>query len=529
MARIANKLKKRVDDKVLDFLHLSVQSNAKLFPASLQMKTVIVVGAGLAGLTAAAHLAKSHRVLIIEKKGFHGGRACSVWRKGFRFDLGASLYMMPNIIDSVYHSLGTSAKKELNLLRCDPLYKLVYPDNTAVDVPAKLRDFVELLEELEPWSGEKFRKFYQANEKTYNLLADHLMNQPFDSVYTVAKTIGSYEHKAELIKSLFTSIYTRVSKIVSEPMHRLSLSFQVMYLGMSPTRAMAAYAILGYTELSHGVLYPKGGMGMVADSLLRIAKRRGATIRYNSNVERVLIKNGKAVGVFVDGKEVFADVVVVNAPLIQAVRNQVVPRNAVSRDMLRMKTSCSTVSFYFGLKRRLPELEMHNLFFVKDFKKNLNDIFYKNKTTTDPCFYVHVPSQLDRSALSMCRRRRGEVMVILIPVSNLRKSRPDYHEIVKQLRRTVLNRIEKYTGRKIRKSIVYEKVHTPLTWENEFGLEHGGITGATHNLRQMLCFRPHLKSPKYEGLYFCGADCQPGTGVPLVMTSGKMVSDMIAS
>lgn len=308
----------------------------------------------------------------------------------------------------------------------------------------------------------------------------------------------------------------------------LALSFQCLYLGIHLKKSPYAYGILSYTEQTKGLFYPKGGMQKIPDLLWKTAKKNGAKLYLNSDVTKVLIKNNKAVGILVNNQKIYADIVVSNIDLGNSIYKKIIP--PIKKNILKSKSSCSTINIYWGMDsiiKLYKKLETHNLFFTNNYIKAFDNIFINYKPPKKPLFYLHLPSKIDKTCLAK-KRKNCEVVTILIPISNLKKKYSNYNQVVNEMRKKVIERIEKYTGIKnFEKHIIYEKINTPITWESEFNLYRGSITGLNHNIGNMLHLRPGIKHSYVKNLYLTGSSIQYGAGVPLVISCGHTTSKVI--
>lgn len=489
------------------------------------MKKIIIVGAGLSGLTAAAYLSKKgYKVIILESGSEIGGRAKSFKYKGFRFDLGASMILMKDVFETVFKELGTTLEKELNLIDCDPIYRLIYSDNKKIDIPSNKKKMSKILEKYEKGSGEKYLNFIKKKSILYNLFVNKIMNNYYYNHFQLIVAMLKEKKCLDFINSLRLSLNDEVCKIIQNPRLRIALMFNVMYCGTSPVQAPAVLGVLDYAEQKYGLQYSKGGIGEISKSLWKIAKNNNCRLYLNTHVKKILISKGKVYGVkLVNGKKIYANKVIYSAPLAKSVEKKIIPEKCISKNPLKMKMSCSSVNLYLGIKKKLPSIKTHTLFMVEDFYSNLEDIFDNYKISKEFCFYIHSVSQIDETALpDDCQE--GQTIVILAPTPNLQ------HNISKKeidnIEKTIYNRISRYIGENFEDLIVAKKIITPKQWEKELYLYKGAILGATASTLQMLTFRPNITT-SVESLYVVGSDVYYGAGMPLAMACGRTVSQLI--
>jgi phytoene desaturase (3,4-didehydrolycopene-forming) len=260
-----------------------------------------------------------------------------------------------------------------------------------------------------------------------------------------------------------------------------------------------------------------------------VGKRLGIQYLFNSPVDSVILsKDQKTVeGVKLEnGKELRADLVVINADLVYAYNNLLPPTN-YARSLKTRGASCSSISFFWSLDSTIPELEVHNIFLADQYSESFDAIFKKYSLPEDPSFYVNVPSRIDKSAAPPNK----DAVVVLVPIGHLlddKSDAKDWNAVVENTRNLIIDTIEKRTGaRNLRERIVHEDVNTPTIWREKFNLDRGAILGLSHSFFNVLCFRPNTKHRDIKGLYFVGASTHPGTGVPVCLAGGKIVSKQI--
>ncbi|GAA5864739.1 hypothetical protein JCM8547_008291 [Rhodosporidiobolus lusitaniae] len=491
--------------------------------------SVLVVGAGVGGTASAARLSQAgFDVTVLEKNDFAGGR-CSLFTDPsgqHRFDQGPSLYLIPRLFDETFKDLGTSLKGEgIELVKCEPNYRIVFPDKEVVEMSS---DLAKMKKEVERWEGEQgfegFLGFLKEGHSHYELSLDHVLHRNFTSLLSILRP--------SLIINLrklhpFVSIYTRAKRYFKTDRLRRAFTFAAMYLGMSPFDALGAYNLLQYTEHCEGILYPLGGFARVPLALQAIAERNGANFRFNTPVKRVIVENGTAKGVLTEsGEELRADVVLVNADLVWSMAH-LYDETSYSKRLEERPVSCSSISFYWSMKRKIPELDSHTIFLAEEYKESFDSIFREHKIPHEPSFYVNVPSRHDPSAAPADK----DTVIVLVPVGHISKALPtssDWNQVVEDTREKVISEIERRLDlSNFRDLISHESVNTPITWGEKFNLHRGSILGLSHSFFNVLSFRPKTRHPRYKNAYFVGASAHPGTGVPIVLAGARMATTQI--
>lgn len=421
----------------------------------------------------------------------------------------------------------------MELLKCEPNYNLWFGDGESFELST---DTARMKKEIEKWEGidgfERYLGFLQESHRHYEQSIIHVLRKNFTSLFHLARP--SFLLYIFALHP-FESIYHRASQYFYTERLRRVFTFGSMYMGMSPFDAPGTYSLLQYTELAEGIWYPRGGFHVVLDALVKVGKRMGVEYRLSTGVSRVkLSADGKrAEGVTLsNGEELSADIVVVNADLVYAYNN-LLPSSSKAVSLSKKDASCSSISFYWALDKKVPELTCHNIFLADDFKESFDDIFKRQLIPQEPSFYVNVPSRVDPSAAPEGK----DTVVVLVPVGHLlenhaseglnAQNEQDWIAMVNKAREKVLTTIESRTGAKMRHSIIHEEINTPGTWKEKFNLDKGAILGLSHSFFNVLSFRPKTKHAKYKGLYFVGASTHPGTGVPICFAGSKITTEQI--
>ena len=392
--------------------------------------------------------------------------------------------------------------------------------------------------EVEKWEGkdgfERYLQFLQEAHRHYELSVTHVLKKNFTSLFSMARP-SFLRHLLTLHP--FESIYSRASKYFWTERLRRVFTFGSMYMGMSPFDAPGTYSLLQYTELAEGIWYPKGGFHSVVAALVSVGERLGVQYRLSTPVSSIRTSSsnsGRAIGVtLTSGEVVSADVVVVNADLVYAYNN-LLPPSSSAKSLQRRPASCSSISFYWALNRKIPELKAHNIFLADDYRESFDDIFKKQLIPKEPSFYVNVPSRVDPTAAP----DHADAVVVLVPVGHLLdesegrgldvQSKQDWNKMVALARKTILETVEARTGaRDIQSSIVHEVVNTPQDWKDTFNLDKGAILGLSHSFFNVLSFRPSTKHGSIDKLHFVGASTHPGTGVPICLAGSKVTAEQV--
>lgn len=295
-------------------------------------------------------------------------------------------------------------------------------------------------------------------------------------------------------------------------------------MGLSPFEAPATYSMMPYTELAHGVWYPKGGMYSVVESLTNLARVAGVEFIFNSAVERIDVNAVHARGILLaDGSRLDADVILANADLPYVYQN-LLPQDGMVKALSRKKFSCSVISLFWGVDKRYEELGPHTLFLADDYRGNFERIIRDLGLPANPSLYIHAPARLDPSMAPLGQ----DTLIAIIPVGHLSENgEQNWGELRDEARQHVFRRLRTLGLTDLESHIKFEETYTPLSWRKQYNLMKGSTHGLSHTLNQMAYFRPSNRHPRYRNLYFVGASTHPGTGMPTAMVSGRLVSERI--
>ena len=485
-------------------------------------KNIIIIGAGIGGIVTAGYFARQgHRVSIFEKNAHPGGRCGTYLKDGHRFDIGATFLMMPDKYERAFSAVGKSMNDELELYRIDPIYKIKFRGNKEILYTSDLAKLQSQFEELEKGSYGRFLKLMYRGFNSYKesmQLIDRNYYGFFD-ISLLKYPYLLYRHKA------FHNQYKYIGRFFKSEELRTLFTFQNLYLGQNPFTASGLYFLLPFMELADGVLFPRGGMHKIAEKLLSAAEEHGAKLFLNSPVEKIEVNSKTAKGVTLEeGSFHPADIIVSNADL-PFVYQHLLPMSRKARRLKNFKYSCSAVVFHWGIDRVYPQLLQHTVF-VSDNPKESCRVIFKDKSLPDePSIYVHSPVKSDKSAAP----ENQDSITAIVHTGNFDDSRDDdWNDIKERARKAIINRFEEEGLSDFEKHIKFEICYTPDAWKSQFNLTRGGTFGSLgHNILQMGFLRPGNQHKKYRNLYFVGGSTQPGSGMPLALTSAKLVCERI--
>jgi phytoene desaturase len=484
----------------------------------MHTKNAIVVGAGIGGITAAIHLAKGGLgVTVLEKNARPGGRCDRLSRDGHHFDTGPTLLVMPLLYESEFAALGVSMREMLDLVRVDPTYHLIFDDGRQLALTSDMKSLGEQLESFQPGGFHGLLRYMDEGHRHYHLAIEKLVQPDFRRASDFFK-LGNLPllYQVQPLKKH----YANMAQYFDDPRLKAAFTFQDVYMGLSPFEAPATFSMMPYTELAHGVWYPRGGMYRVVEALMSLAREAGVEFQFNTAVDRIEVNSRVARGVHVNGSFLAADAVLANADLPYVFRD-LLPGDGQVRKLERKRYSCSVVSFFWGLDRLYGMLPPHTLFLADDYRENFDSIIRDLDLPANPSLYIHAPARLDPSMAP-----GGEdTLIAIVPVGHMSPNGDqDWGTLRDLAREHVFRRLRSLGITDLDRHIKFEMNFTPPSWRKRYNLVKGSTHGLCHNLGQLGYFRPANRHPRYHNLYFTGASTRPGTGMPTAMVSGRQAA-----
>ena len=480
---------------------------------------VVVVGAGLGGLSAALRLAGAGReVVVVEREDSPGGRAGRISDRGYELDTGPTVLTMPDLIADAFACVGEEMADWLTLRPLDPIYRAHYPDGSTLDVHS---DVDAMAEEIAAGCGAAeasgYRRYVDFVSNLYRLEMRDFIDRNVDSPLDLLTP--SLARLAAL--GAFRRLAPKVASYLKDPRTQRVLSFQSMYAGLSPYDALAVYAVISYMDSVAGVVAPVGGMHAVPIAMAGVAQKHGVELRYGTTVSAVDVVNGRAVGVITSaGERIPADVVVLNPDLPVAYRD-LLPPDATPRRVRSLRYSPSCFLLLAGSSASYSRAAHHNIHFGRSWRGVFDELIERRSLMTDPSVLVTVPTTSDPSLAPDARH----VYYVLAPTPNL-DADIDWSVVGPRYRDELVRHLERigYVG--FGDAIEVEHVTTPADWQAR-GMERGTPFAASHTFFQTGPFRPSNLAPRVDGVVLCGSGTQPGVGVPMVLISGRLAAERI--
>jgi len=491
-------------------------------------REVAVIGAGPGGLATAMLLAKAGvNVTVHERLDRLGGRsgtiAADTEAGRFRFDMGPTFFLYPRVLADIFAACGYRLEDEVELLRLDPQYHLVFEGGGEMQATSDLARMAEQVARIAPADAASLPRF-MADNRVKLAAFRPVLEAAFNGLrdYT----------RPEILRSLpllrpHRSLDSDLSSYFRDPRIRLAFSFQSKYLGMSPFRCPSLFSILSFMEYEFGVHHPRGGTGAVMAAMARVAEALGARIRLADPVEEILFEGRRAVGIRTPHGIRRYDAIVVNADFAQTMTKLVpdaVRRRWTNRRIASKKFSCSTFMLYLGIEGRYDDVSHHTIYLSKDYRANIAAIERGLAPPNDPSFYVQNACVTDPSlAPPGC-----STLYVLVPVGNRVGAGIDWATEQARFRALTLRRLERIGITGLERRIRFEKVLTPTGWEEDMQIFRGATFNLAHSLRQMLHMRPRNRFEDLERVYLVGGGTHPGSGLPVIFESARITSRLLA-
>jgi phytoene desaturase len=485
-------------------------------------KRVLIVGAGPGGLASAMLLAKAGLdVKLIERMPRVGGRTSTIEAQGFRFDMGPTFFLYPAVLEQIFAEVGYDLRREVELVRLDPQYRLVFGDGATLDATPDVARMEAAMAQLSPRDASAMWRFLADNREKFDRFKTCL-ESPFLSWRDMLNP--GLLRLLPLLRP-WRSLDRELQTYFSDPRIRLAFSFQSKYLGMSPFQCPSLFSILSFLEYAYGVYHPIGGCGALSAAMARIATDLGVEIVLGEPVESICFEGRRAVGLRTVAGEYRADAVLLNADFAHAMTSLVpdhLRRRWTNRKIARKRFSCSTFMLYLGLEGHYPEVPHHTIYLTQDYVRNLKDIESRHVLSADPSFYVQNPCVTDPSLAPPGM----STLYVLVPVTH-QHANVDWQREAPGFRALTLRQLAKIGLHDVERRIRYESCITPADWEQRHAVYRGATFNLAHSLGQMLHLRPRNRFEDLDAVYLVGGGTHPGSGLPVIFESARITTRLL--
>lgn len=487
----------------------------------MQKKKAIIIGSGLGGLATALRLSvKGFDVEILEKYHQPGGRLNQLQKDGFTFDVGPSFFSMSYEFTELFDYCGIKNPLQLNEL--NPLYAVYFEGKQK---PFLIHKNLELLQKefagIEDKLIEKTEKYLAAAGNLFHDSIDKVVRRNFNSKFDYFLSLATVPLKHS--PKMFRSMWKELEMNFDSEEVKVIFSLVAFFLGSTPFQTPAVYSLLNYTELKHdGYWNVQGGMYKIVEEMVTLLKQRNVKFQFNTEVKEIRSSEfGVKSVIDHTGKEYLADLFVCNGDAA-SFRGKVLNREKFSEQKLdKMEWTLSPFTIYLGVKGKCENLHHHNYFLGNNFKEYADTIFKTSVNPQKPYYYVNVSSKSN----TVCAPEGCENIFILCPVPDLRY-KPNWNDS-QQLADNIISDLSSRINFDLHKNTLTKTIMNPIDWQNSFNLYRGSGLGLAHGLNQIGGFRPKNKDEEFSNLYYVGASTIPGTGLPMVVISSKLVTERI--
>jgi len=482
-------------------------------------QTAIIIGAGFAGIATALRLrALGYEVTLLERLQSIGGRAQVFERGGYRHDAGPTVITAPFLFDELFELFDEKLEDHLEFVPLDPFYRFHFADGSQFDYRASIDDTLDEIRRFNPDDADGYLKLLEKSKRVYDIGFKQLVHRPFTRVWDMVKQIP-----ALLMLKCYRSVSQMVNSHLKHPLIRQAFSIHPLLVGGNPFKTTAIYTLIHYLERRWGVFFCMGGTGKLVEELSALMQRHGIKIQLGADVDEIILDGKRATGVRLNGGEVLnADLVVFGGDPETCYKHLLPAKKTFSLPSIKKQYSMGLYVLYFGTRKLYPDVAHHSIWMGPRFQELLSEIFDSKKMSEDFSLYVHRPTATDKSfAPEGC-----ESFYVLCPVPNLlgdinwETEGPIMRDrIVEALEETILPEL----------SSVIEEVFwmTPEDFVKDYRSMHGAGFSIEPRLTQSAWFRFHNRDRAISNLYFVGAGTHPGAGLPGVVSSAKVVEELL--
>lgn len=482
----------------------------------------VVIGSGFGGLAAAVRLSvRGYRVTVLEKLDQPGGRARVFRQDGFTFDAGPTIVTAPFLFDELWTLCGQRREDHVDLMALEPFYRLRFNDGSTLDCSGDPEVMRANIARIAPGDVAGYDRFMAKSAEICRIGFEQLGHVPFGSVMDMIRVAP------DLIRlSGHRSVHHLVSRYVTDERLRIALSFHPLFVGGNPFTASAIYGLIAHLERRWGVHFARGGTGRLVSGLVDLIRGQGGTVRLGAEVRHISVTEGRATGVVLaDGESIAADIVVSNADVTWTY-GRLLPDGASRRwrpaKLARASQSMSLFVWYFGTDRTYPDVPHHTILLGPRYRGLLDDIFRRKVLAEDFSLYLHRPTATDGSLAPAGH----DAFYVLSPVPNLAGGE-DWATVAEAYRARIAAHLEATMLPGLSDHVVTSRVMTPVHFRDELNAPHGAAFSLEPVLTQSAWFRPHNRSEDVAGLYLVGAGTHPGAGLPGVLSSARILDEVV--
>jgi phytoene desaturase len=486
-------------------------------------KKIIIIGSGFGGIASALRMrAKGYQVTLLEKHPDLGGRARVFKKDGFTYDGGPTVITAPYLFEELFSLFNKKISNYVKIIPLDLWYRFVFEDKTSFDYTGNEQNMEKEIQKFSKDDIQGYKKLVKFTEKIFDKGFTELSSKPFNNIMFMLKQIP-----ALLRLKSYQSVYKLVSSYISNEKLKRVFSMHPLLVGGNPFTTTSIYTLILFLEKKWGIHYSMGGTGSVVNALEKLMKEENIEIIKNAEVTEILNTNNQITGVRINhGEEIHGDYIICNSDPPNVYKNMIRSKSKYSflfnQKVKRMNYSMGLFVYYFGSKKKFKDVAHHTIYFGKSYKEHLNKIFDKKELSDDISYYLHRPSATDPSMAP----EGHDAFYVLVPVPN-NLSGIDWSKEGERFKDLVLTKMDQTVLPGIKENVVSDFYLTPDYFEKELSTLHGSGFSIQPKFTQSAYFRFHNKSEIFDNLYFVGAGTHPGAGMPGVLSSAKVLDELL--
>lgn len=484
-------------------------------------KKVAIIGSGISGLACSIRLAgRGFDVSVFEKNNVAGGKINQIKAEGYRFDTGPSLLTLPGLLYELFEMANENIDNYLEIKKLDNICRYFYDDGTIINAYSNPLDFANEITNKTLDGKDNFLHYLENAKELYNLTSKTFIFSPFQKIETFftpeAKAIARNLNKLDA----FYSLHKRNLKSFKDKKLVQLFDRYATYNGSNPYKAPATLKIISHLEHQIGAFIAKNGMYQIVKALYNLAVKKGVTFHFNSKVNEISYTNREIKGIYVNNEFIPYCKVICNVDITYAYKNLLKNRKAPWQ-FKTQEYSSSAIIFYWGIKKQFPQLDIHNIMFSANYKKEFEYLFNKKQLYTDPTVYIYISSKINNNDAPVNCENWFTMINAPHDVGQ------DWKEYVTLAKNYIVEKINKVLNIEILDLIDFEDIAYPKTIALATSSYKGALYGPSSNSK-LSAFMRHANFKKnVKGLYFIGGSVHPGGGIPLCLASAKIVDQLI--
>ncbi len=490
--------------------------------------TISVIGAGLGGLSAAISLkAAGYDVQVFEKNPQIGGKLNVMEMDGFTFDLGPSIFTLPQMFRTLFERAGKNMDDYVQLDAVTPHWRNFFENDPTIDLyqePELMKAELTKLKGDPAQHWQELQNFLQYGREQYEIINSGYFDKDLDTLWEFIRHYGFQlmGGKIDYKNTMSESIYERLS----DPQLRMIFEYFIKYVGSSALDAPGYMNLMPIIQFDYGLWYVRGGMYNLAKGLGKLMEEMNIPVHLNADVVGIEKAGKRVTGVrLADGTIIASDIVVSNMEVIPTYKKLLREPEKFTRKLEKFAPACSGIVIHIGTNKLFPQLAHHNFFYSENQHKHFDTVFHKKQIPEDPTLYVVAPTRTDPTkAPDGC-----DNIKILPHIPPLEEGSGITHSDYVALKERCIDKLERCGLTGLRESIITEDLLTPLDIERMYRSNQGSIYGVVSDWKKNYGFKAPKCSSKYKNLYFTGGSTNPGGGMPMVILAGQQCADRVIS